>query len=51
MGAWNVLTLGDGSLMADWLPVLSHELKRLGVDIAALLEVKRLGYGSTVAGA
>ena len=46
-----MLTLGYDSQMADRLPVLSHELKRLGVDIAALSEVKRLGSGSAVAGA
>ena len=51
VGTWNVLTLGDDGQMADRLPVLSHELKRLGVDIAALSEVKRLGSGSAVAGA
>ena len=51
VGSWNVLTLGDDSMMADQLPVLSNELKRLGLDIAALSEVKRLGSGSAVAGA
>ena len=47
VGAWNVLTLGDD----DRLPILSRELERLGVDIAALSEVRRLDSGSAVAGA
>ena len=42
MGTWNVLTLSDD----DRLPVLSAELSRLGVEVAALSEVRRPGSGS-----
>ena len=41
VAAWNLLALGD----FDRLSVLSRELEILGVDIMALLEVKRLGSG------
>ena len=42
VGTWNVLTLSDDNR----LPVLSAELSRLGVEVAALSEVRRPGSGS-----
>ena len=41
VGAWNILSLSDD----DRLPLLSAELQRLRVDIAALSEVRRPGDG------
>ena len=42
VGAWNVLTLLDDSR----LPLLSAELARLRIEIAALSEVRRPGSGT-----
>ena len=41
VGAWNILSLSSD----DRLPVLSRELRRLNVEIAALSEVRRLCDG------
>ena len=41
VGTWNVLSLSKD----DRLPLLSRELGRLGVGIAALSEVRRPGHG------
>lgn len=46
VGTWNVLTLSDDNR----LPVLSSELSKLKVEIAALSEVRRPGSGSISAG-
>ena len=46
MGAWNVLSLRED----DPLPLLSSELKRLNIDIAALSEVRRPNSGKIMAG-
>ena len=41
VGAWNILSLSND----DRLPVLSRELSRLNVALAALSEVRRPGTG------
>ena len=46
MGAWNVLSLRED----DHLSLLSSELKRLNIGIAALSEVRRLDCGEIMAG-
>ena len=46
MGAWNVLSLRKD----DHLSLLSSELKRLHIGIAALSEVRRLDSGEIMAG-
>ena len=46
MGAWNVLSLRED----DHLSVLSSELKRLDIGIAALSEVRRMDCGEIMAG-
>ena len=46
MAAWNVLTLRND----DHLPLLSRELGRLGIGIAALSEVRRPGTGEISVG-
>lgn len=46
VGAWNVLTLADD----DRLPCLSGELRRLGVDIVGLSEVRRPYSGEISSG-
>ena len=46
VGAWNVLTLSEGS----YLPVLSSELARLGVAVAALSETRLPYRGETSVG-
>jgi len=46
VGAWNVTSLREDSRV----PVLSTELARLGIAVAALSEVRRPGSGETKAG-
>ena len=46
MGAWNILSLRED----DHLSLLSSELKRLDISIAALSEVRRLDCGEIMAG-
>ena len=46
MAAWNVLTLRDN----DHLPLLSRELDRLGISVAALSEVRRPKSGEISVG-
>ena len=46
MGAWNILSLSED----DRLPLLSAELGRLGIAIAALSEVRRPGSGEISSG-
>ena len=46
MGAWNVLTLRED----DHLSLLSLELTRLNIGIAALSEVRRPDCGKVMAG-
>ena len=46
VGAWNVLSLRED----DHLSLLSSELQRLNIGIAALSEVKRLDSGEIMAG-
>ena len=46
MGAWNVLSLRED----DHLPLLSSELKRLDIGIAALSEIRRPDCGEIMAG-
>ena len=46
MGAWNVLSLRED----DHLFLLSSELKRLNIGIAALSEVRRLDCGEIMVG-
>ena len=46
MGAWNVLSLRED----DHLSLLSSELKRLDIGIAALSEVPRPDYGEIMVG-
>ena len=46
MGAWNVLSLRED----DHLSLLSSELKRLDMGIAALSEVRRRDSGEIMAG-
>ena len=46
MGAWNVLSLRED----DHLSLLSSELKRLDIGIAALSEVQRPDCGEIMAG-
>ena len=46
MGAWNVLSLRED----DHLSLLSSELKRLNIGIAALSEVQRLAGGEIMVG-
>ena len=46
LGAWNVLSLRED----DQLSLLSSELKRLNIGIAALSEVRRRDSGETMAG-
>ena len=46
MGAWNVLSLRED----DHLSLLSSELKRLDIRIAALSEVRRPDCGEIKAG-
>ena len=46
VGTWNVLTLADDSR----LPLMSDELGRLGIGIAALSEVRRPGTGTVSVG-
>ena len=43
---WNILSLGDD----DHLSLLSSELKRFDIDIAALSEVRRPDSGEIMAG-
>ena len=45
MGAWNVLSLRED----EHLSLLSSELKRLNIGIAALSEVRRPGGGEIIA--
>ena len=46
MGAWNVLSLRED----DHLSLLSSELKRLVIGIAALSEVRRTDCGEIMVG-
>ena len=46
MGAWNVLSLRED----DQLSLLSSELKRLDIGIAALSEVRRPDCGEIMSG-
>ena len=46
MGAWDVLSLRED----DHLSLLSSELKRLDIGIAALSEVRRPDCGEIMAG-
>ena len=46
MGAWNVLSLKED----DHLSLLSSELKRLNIVIAALSELRRPDCGEIMAG-
>ncbi len=46
VGSWNILSLSQD----ERLPVLSGELKRLGIGVAALSEVRRPGSGETSSG-
>ena len=46
VGAWNVLSLGED----DHLSLLSSELKRLDIGIAAFSEVRRPDWGKIMAG-
>lgn len=46
LGSWNILSLHEDAR----LPVLSGELSRLGISIAALSEVRRLGSGEISVG-
>ena len=46
VGAWNIQSLSDD----DRLPVLSAELRRMKLAIAALSEVRRPGEGTTSSG-
>ena len=46
MGAWNVLSRRED----DHLSLLSSELKRLGIGIAALSEVRRPDCGEIMVG-
>ena len=46
MGAWNVLSLRED----DHLSLLSSELRRLNIGIAALSDVRRLDNGEIMVG-
>ena len=46
MSAWNILSLRED----DHLSLLSSELKRLDIGIAALYEVLRPDFGEIMAG-